>query len=180
VKAQPVRQLSFSATGFYHQYNDLRSVELISGPAFLNLQWGNGLKGKSYGLEAWASASPLEWWTLSAGAMLQHQNFHFKQGASGIVGTSQNGTDPEHQFTLRSSMDLGRAVTFDLDFRAVGRLKGAAVPAYAELGGRLAWAVSDHLTLSVTGANLLHDRHVEYAGGDAISRKVLAGLEWRP
>ena len=180
VKAQPVRQLSFSATGFYHQYNDLRSVELISGPAFLNLQWGNGLKGHSYGLEAWASASPLEWWTLSAGAMLQHQDFHFKQGASGIVGTSQNGTDPEHQFTLRSSMDLGRAVTFDLDFRAVGRLKGAAVPAYAELGGRLAWAVSDHLTLSVTGANLLHDRHVEYAGGDTISRKVLAGLEWRP
>jgi len=32
----------------------------------------------------------------------------------------------------------------------------------------------------VSGANLLHDRHVEYAGGDAISRKVLAGVEWRP
>ena len=180
VKAQPLRELSFSATGFYHRYDDLRSVELIPGPAFLNLQWGNGLKGHSYGLEAWANLSPLEWWTLSAGAMLQHQDFHFKPGTSGIVGTSQNGTDPGHQFTMRSSMNLGPAVTFDLDFRAVGRLKGADVPAYAELGGRLAWNVSDHLTLSLSGANLLHDRHVEYAGGDAISRKVLAGVEWRP
>ena len=180
IKAQPLAELSFSATGFYHHYDDLRSVELIPGPAFLNLRWGNGLKGHSYGLEAWASASPLDWWTLSAGAMLQRQNFHFKPGASGIVGTSQNGTDPGHQFTARSSMNFGPAVTFDLDFRAVGRLKGANVPAYAELGGRLAWSVTDHLTLSVSGANLLHDHHVEYAGGDAISRKVLAGVEWRP
>jgi iron complex outermembrane receptor protein len=180
VKAQPLRALSFSATGFYHHYDDLRTVELIPGPAILNLQWGNGLKGHSYGLEAWASASPLEWWTLSAGAMLQRQDFHFKTGASGLIGTSQNGVDPGHQFTARSSMNLGPAVLFDLDFRAVGRLKGANVPAYAELGGRLAWNVSDHLTLSLSGANLLHERHVEYAGGDAISRKVLAGVEWRP
>jgi outer membrane receptor protein involved in Fe transport len=60
IKAQPLAELSFSATGFYHHYGDLRSVELIPGPAFLNLQWGNGLKGHSYGLEAWASASPLD------------------------------------------------------------------------------------------------------------------------
>jgi iron complex outermembrane receptor protein len=179
VKAQPFSGLSFSATGFYHHYNDLRTVETISGPAFLNLQWGNGLKGHSYGLEAWASASPLPWWTVSAGATLLKENFDFKDGASGIIGTSQNGVDPGHQFNLRSSMDLGRSVTFDMDFRAVGRLKGV-VPAYAELGGRVAWNVSDHLALSVSGANLLHKRHVEYAGGDAISRKVLVGLEWRP
>ena len=180
VKAQPLRQLSFSATGFYHHYDDLRTVELIPGPAFLNLQWGNGLKGHSYGLEAWANVSPLEWWTLSAGAMLQRQHFHFKSGASGLVGTFQNGVDPGHQFTLRSSMNLGSSVTFDLDFRAIGRLKDANVPAYAELGGRLAWSISDHLTLSLSGANLLHDRHIEYPGGDAISRKVLAGVEWHP
>ena len=77
-------------------------------------------------------------------------------------------------------MDLGEAVTFDLDFRAVGKLRGTDVPAYAELGGRLAWNVSDHLALTVSGANLLHAHHVEYPGADAIQRKVLVGLEWRP
>ena len=179
LRAQPLTGLSFSVTGFYHHYDDLRSIEIVSGPAFLNLGWGNGLEGHSYGVEAWASASPLPWWTVSAGTTLLHERFHFKPGASGIVGAWQNGVDPSHQLTLRSSMNLGRSVTFDLDFRALGQLHHADVPAYSELGGRLAWSLSDHLTLTVAGTNLLHTRHVEYPGGDAIPRKVLAGLQWR-
>ena len=180
VRAQPADGLSFSATGFYHDYDDLRSIEIRPGPGLLNLAWGNGLKGHSYGLEAWASASPVSWWTLSAGATLMHEDFHFKPGELPIIGTFQNGVDPEHQFNLRSSMNLGRSITLDLDFRAVGALKNSDVPAYAELGGRLAWNVSQHLSLALTGANLLHSHHVEYPGSDAISRRVLAGVEWHP
>ena len=180
VRSQPLTGLSFSVTGFYHRYDDLRTVELGTGPAFLNLYWGNGLAGHSYGVEAWASASPLPWWTLSAGAMIQREDFHFKPGASGIIGTSQDGVDPNHRFTLQSSMDLGRSVMLDLFFRDVGRLQDGGVPAYAELGGKLAWNVSDHLQLSLSGANLLHAEHVEYPGGDAIPRSVLVGLQWRP
>jgi iron complex outermembrane receptor protein len=180
LRATPLAGLSFSATGFYHHYDDLRSVEIGTGPGLLNLVWGNGLEGHSYGLEAWASASPLPWWTLSAGATLMHEAFHFKPGSSGIIGTFQNGVDPTHYFTARSSMNLGRSVTLDLDLRAVGHLQNGGVPAYAELGGRLAWNVSDHLAFTLTGANLLHKRHVEYPGGDEIPRKILAGLEWRP
>jgi iron complex outermembrane receptor protein len=76
-------------------------------------------------------------------------------------------------------MDLGRSVMFDVDLRAVGRLHHADVPAYAELGGRLAWNASEHLTLSISGQNLLHAHHVEYPGGDAIPRTILAGIQWR-
>jgi len=180
LRTQVTSGLSLSVTGFYHHYDDLRTVELGTGPAFLNLFWGNGLAGHSYGTEAWASAAVLPWWTLSAGATLLKEDFHFKHGASGILGTSQNGIDPGHYITLRSSMNLGPSVTFDLNLRAVAALQGAAVPAYAELGGQLAWKASDHLSLTLSGANLLHARHVEYAGGDEISRKVLAGLQWRP
>jgi iron complex outermembrane receptor protein len=180
LRTQPISALSFSVTGFYHHYDDLRTVELGTGPASLNLYWGNGLKGHSYGVDAWASASVLPWWTLSAGATLLKEDFHFKPGASGIVGVSQNGVDPGHYLTFRSAMNLGRSLTFDMDLRAVAALQGGGVPAYAELGGQLAWKASDHLTVTLSGANLLHARHVEYPGGDAISRKVLAGLQWRP
>ena len=182
LRAQPLSNLSFSVAGFYHRYDDLRTVEVGSGPATaLNLFWGNNLAGHSYGVEAWASASPLPWWTLSAGTTLLNEDLHFRPAATAtFIGTSQNGVDPGHTITLRSSMDLGSAVKFDLDFRSVGRLRNGGVPAYAELGGRLAWNVSSHLTLSVSGTNLLHERHVEYPGGDAISRKVLAGVQWRP
>ena len=180
-RAQPLTGFSFSATGFFHHYDDLRTVEVGTGPAtLLNLFWGNGLAGNSYGIEAWASASPLSWWTLSAGATLLHEDFHFKEGATlPAVGTWQNGVDPGHQFTLRSSMDLSDAITLDLDLRSIGRLQQTDVSGYTELGGRLAWNASDHLTFSLSGTNLLHDRHVEYPGGDALSRKVLLGVEWR-
>ena len=72
----------------------------------------------------------------------------------------------------------------DLDLRAVaalgtGKFATGGVPAYAELGGRLAWTVSNHFELVLSGANLLHDRHVEYPAGDAIPRKILVGLQWR-
>ena len=181
IRAQPLTAVSLTVTGFYHRYDDLRTIELGTGPALLNFFWGNNLKGNTHGVEAWASAQPLPWWTLSAGATLLHENFRFKPGATGLfAGTSQNGVDPHHQFTLRSSMNLGPAVMFDLDLRSVGRLQQGGVPAYTELGGRLAWNVSRHLTLSVSGQNLLHAHHVEYPGGDAISRSVLAGLQWRP
>lgn len=180
VRSQPLSGLSFSVTGFYHHYDDLRTVEVGPGPG-LNLYWGNALAGHSYGVEAWANASPLPWWTLSAGATLLKEDFHFKPGATApFIGTSQDGVDPGHRFTLRSAMNLGRAVTLDLDLRAYGRLDGGAVPAYAELGGRLAWNVSDRLSLSLIGANLLHARHIEYVGGDEIPRKILVGLQWRP
>jgi iron complex outermembrane receptor protein len=184
VRAQPVASLSFSATGFYHRYDDLRTVEIGSGPG-LNLHWANELAGHSYGIEAWASASPLSWWTLSAGATLLREDLHFKPGATAPgLGTSQDGLDPSHDVTLRSSMNIGRSVVFDLDFRAVGalgtgKIATGGVPAYAELAGRLAWTVSNHLELVLSGANLLHERHVEYPSGDAIPRKVMVGLQWR-
>ena len=180
LRAQPVSALSFSLTGFYHDYDDLRTVELGPGQG-LNLYWGNALAGHSYGIEAWASVSPLSWWTLSAGTTLLRERLHFKPGATfAALGTSQDGVDPDHQFTLRSSMNLGRSVMLDLDFREVGALGQDVVPAYAELGGRLAWNVSNQVSLTLSGANLLHAHHVEYPGGDAIPRTVLAGFQWHP
>jgi iron complex outermembrane receptor protein len=180
VHSQPLTGLSFSASGFYHHYNDLRSVEVGPGPG-LNLYWSNELAGNIYGVDAWASASALPWWTLSVGATVQHEQMHFKAGATlPQIGTGQNGADPRRWLTLQSSMDLGHSVTLDVHLRSVGHLRNSDVRAYSELGGRLAWSLSDRLQLSLSGENLLHARHVEYPGGDAIPRKVLVGLQFRP
>jgi iron complex outermembrane receptor protein len=174
---QPALAVSFSATLFLHRYDDLRTIEIVAGPEPLSLQWQNGLEGNAYGIDAWADWRPTSWWTLAAGVTWLEQDFRFKPGASGIIGTTQLGTDPSYYGTLRSSMNLGSAVTLDLNFRAVGALPASTVPAYQELGGRLAWRVSPEVTLSLMGSNLLHDRHQEYPGGDLLQRRIMAGLE---
>ena len=178
-RVQPTQTFSLSATAFYHHYSDLRTVEFGTGPAALNLTWGNNLKGDIYGIEAWANLQLTRWWTLSGGATWLQRNLDFTAAGSGLLGPSQAGNDPPYVVTLRSSMSPLTDVTFNLDARAVGRLRDSTVPPYAELDGRIAWNLTPAIALSVSGTNLLHERHQEYAGGDFIPRRIMGGVELR-
>ena len=78
-------------------------------------------------------------------------------------------------------MNLSDDVSFDADFRDVGRLPNPAVPEYVELNSRLGWRVSSTLELSLSGFNLLHARHLEYqtGGSDEVARSVFLETKWR-
>ena len=76
-------------------------------------------------------------------------------------------------------MNLPYDLNFDADFRDVGALPNPAVPEYVELNSRLGWKVSDTLSVSLSGFNLLHGHHLEYAGGDEIRRSVYFETRWR-
>ena len=76
-------------------------------------------------------------------------------------------------------MDIGKAWLLDLQLRYVSDLPDPHVPSYVELNGRLAWNLSDRLTLALTGRNLLHDRHMEYEQGAYIPRSALAVIQCR-
>ncbi|MDB5703943.1 MAG: TonB-dependent receptor [Sphingomonas bacterium] len=180
LRVQPGERFSLSVSGFYNVYDDLRSIEVAPG-GFLPLQWGNGLKGNTWGFESWADFELLSWWKLSAGFSLLKEDFHFKSGASGILGVAQLGSDPDHRAALRSSMNLGSGVTLDADLRQVGRRPDPYVPPFLELGGRLGWNIDDRITLAVSAFNLLHARHQEFPAtqADAVPRQVVAGLQWR-
>lgn len=69
-------------------------------------------------------------------------------------------------------------MTFDAYFRRVGGLPEPVQPEYSELSARIAWRMSKSLELSVTGFNLLHDRHTEYPLpiGTFIERSVLGEI----
>jgi len=176
-RMQPAATFSLSATLFYHRYDDLRSIELLPGPALIPLGWGNGLAGETYGIDAWADWRVTPWWTLAAGITVLERDFAFKPGASGLFGTAQLGNDPPYVAKLTSSMNLRRDLTLNAHFRAYGDLRQSGVGAYQELGGRIAWTVTPEVTLSLAGTNLLHDRHLEYPGGDLIPRRIMAGAE---
>jgi iron complex outermembrane receptor protein len=164
-------------TGFYHDYDDLRSVE-ITPVTLLPLQWGNGMAGRTFGVEAWGQYQLTPWWRLSGGLTHLEEHFRFKPGASGLLGTSQAANDPRYQAQLRSTMKLA-PVSLDAWLRYVSDFRDPHQPGYTELNAQVAWDVSPRLRLALDGRNLLHAQHVEYVGGSEIPRSVLAALQWR-
>ena len=161
-------------TLFEQDYDDLRSVE-ITPVAFLPLTWGNLLDGDAHGVEAWASLQVTDWWRLSAGVTWQHVDLNFVPGASTLLGIAQAGDDPHHYASLRSSMRLMEGLTFNTDLREVGELPNPKVPGYAEMNAQLGWRATDKLDFSLSGFNLLHGHHLEYASstGDVVERSVV-------
>ncbi|CAN5214645.1 N/A [soil metagenome] len=177
-KLQATSRASLSVTAFYNVYDDLRSIEIQPG-GFLPLRWGNGMAGETYGVEAWGDFQAADWWRLSASFNSLHETFAFKPGASGLLGVSQAANDPKYRAGLKSSMNLGRAVTLDADLRYLSALPNPRLSAYTELNGRLGWSVTDKVELALTGRNLLDDRHIEYISGNAIPRSLFADLRVR-
>jgi iron complex outermembrane receptor protein len=171
-RGQPLAMVSLSASVFYDEYEDLRSVEF--GPPGIPLQWGNQIEGHTYGVEAWANVQVRPWWRLSPGLRSLHKRLRFAPGASQILDVGQTGDDPSHQASLKSFMSFGSRVTFDAFLRHVGELPAPQNPDYYELSARLAWRLSDSLELGVSGFNLLHEHHTEYPvpTGERIQRSV--------
>ena len=86
---------------------------------------------------------------------------------SPVVHTPQRGKAITTKYLAAALHVLGNA-----DFRYVGTLPDPRVPEYVELNSRLGWKISDTLSLSLSGFNLLHGHHQEYPGADQIRRSV--------
>ncbi len=170
-RGQLFDRVSLSVSVFDNVYDDLKDIE-PTPVVTLPLMWANTLKGSVHGFEAWASFQALDWWRLDLGFNAQHEDLSFQPGSSKLLGAAQAGDDPHHQTSLRSSMNLPYDLNFDTDFRYIGALPNPAVPEYVEMNSRLAWKISDTLSVALAGYNLLHGHHLEYAGGDQIRRSV--------
>ena len=187
-RSQPFRRFSASVSLYYNVYQNLRTFEPLPGPR-LPATIENMMEGETYGVEAWGAYQAADWWRLSAGVNWLHEDLRFKPGSFGLGGLEIAGNDPAYQASLRSSMDLPHGLTLDTDLRTVGALPAPASPAYTELNGRLAWAVTRSLELSIAGRNLLHDHHLEFGTvGSAVQlgptgvetgRSVVASLRWK-
>jgi iron complex outermembrane recepter protein len=169
--------ISLSVSSFYNVYDNLRTIEPNSTTQFLPLKWGNLMQGDTYGVEAWSNVEITDWWRLAPGVKWLHKDLHFSAGASGLLGLPQAGDDPSVQAQLRSSMDLGRSLTFDASLQHVSALPAPITPGYYDVTARLAWRVSRAVALSLSGFNLTHAHHIEFAvadGGEEISRSFIA------
>ena len=175
-------RVSLSASTFYNDYTDLRSLEQVNPPRPVPMVIGNGLKGTSYGLEMTADYNVTDWWRLRGG--FTEMRIHIRPQPTSTDRTSGSGEshDPNRHVVLRSSLEPVSGFQIDSAFRFVGEIANQRLPGYAEMDLRVAWQPHRSLEFSVTGQNLLHDRHAEFgspASRHEIARSVYGKVVWR-
>jgi iron complex outermembrane receptor protein len=180
-RGQPFANLNLSVNGFLNFYDDIRTTELTDGG--LPIQLRNGLKGRTYGIEAWATTQPTAWWRLSVGTATLWKDFHVTDGQIILSPRNSLGNDPNWQVRTRSEIQLSPKLQLEINARAVGDIDQAPkVKSYVEAGGRLAYQATDRIELFVAGRNLLHKTHIEHndpGQGQAAERSVIAGTRLR-
>ncbi len=177
-RGQPTATTTLSVSLFYNDYDDLRTADI--GPGFtFPIQLANSARGRTWGAEVWGTWDVTPMWRLSAGLFAMEKDFELKPGSRDLSGIASAGDDPDFQATLRSQFDLTEAVDIDISLRAVDDLR--TVPAYVEADARLGWRLNDKVELSLSGANLLDERHFESDNAGTrrqIGRTVQIGLRW--
>jgi iron complex outermembrane receptor protein len=167
-------RLSLSISGFYNDYDKLRTTSLLPSATLLaKLQ--NGMEGHTYGVEIWGQYAVNEWWRLSGGFTAMHKDLHLKAGVVDISNFQAAGNDPSYQFSMRSLMTPVDDVEFDVGVRVVDNLTAPALPSYVELDARIGWHMTDTIELTIAGFNLLDDQHPE-AGLATTRREVRRGI----
>ena len=169
-------ELSLDVALFYNDYQSLRGFDnlhyeggvLTSDLLKAKVSRNNGVKAQTYGSEWSLHWQVLPEWSLETA--YTYLNTRFQPDAR-VFSTTDRGTSPQQQVSMRSALNLGKTVDFDVWFRYVDSLplKGTpapylanGIPSYTTLDARLGWRAYPGLELSLVGQNLLDNRHPEF------------------
>ena len=187
-------RLNLDISLFLNDYDQLRTVEPVGPPRFTPLPtptltqtatYENKLQGRTYGLEFVADYKPDDWWRIQGAYSLLRMDLELEPDSLDTLSKSADRESPQHQWTLRSSMDLNDHVEFDLWLRYVDDIPAFAIDRYLTLDARLGWAAAKNLDLSLVGRNLLDPLHSEYlvfarsTTVREVEREVYLMAEWR-
>ena len=188
-RSQAIRHLSLDVTAFTSFYRNLQTA--VPQTPYLAYQQGlpylvlpqllmNAAGARSYGAEFSGNWNVMHGWRLSPGYSFLHINVNGY--TAGL--TSPPGASPNHQFQVRSLLDLPHHLEWDNTLGFVSKLALGEVPAYARLDSRLGWRVGEFIELSVVGQNLLTPRHAEFfdyygVNHTLVDRSVFAKVTWR-
>ncbi len=160
--------MTAEVSAFWSDYEDFSSLlDLAAAPPIPGpLLFVNGGNVKVRGVEVEVTVVPSDRVRLTVG----YSFLDFDENApASIISTPLKHTHPQHQFQIRSVVDLPADLEFDAAFYYVEGLRGTTpvlqgnnVRAYHRLDLRLGWQPTDWLEVALVGQNLLDPRHAEF------------------
>jgi iron complex outermembrane recepter protein len=192
-RLRPIERLTFDLAGYYNRYSSLRNTNDIpnnqptlifnGGRPYLqsSLNLNNSLSADIYGLELAAEWQPLDWWRIKGSYTFAEMKIDQSQTLTG----AQNLSLPRHQFSVRSSMNIGKSIEADAWLRYVDSFDNGGVPSYFTLDLKLAWKPVKNLELTLVGQNFLESRHQEFRSEQfstqvyEVERGIYGKLTWK-
>jgi iron complex outermembrane receptor protein len=187
------KRLSLDVATFFNSYDDLVTSEpgrpfprIGASPPYLVIpvRFSNQMNGETYGVEATASKRILEGWKLSGSYSWLEMQLHADRSSLDSRAEGPEGESPQHQFQLRSYLNLPWKMQFDSSFQYVSSLPALTIPDYSRLDARIGWQPSTRWRASWGLQNILDDRHAEFLGRSGgfplveIRRSVYCKLTW--
>ncbi len=144
---------------------------------------GNGLRGRSYGVEITNDVRPTSWWRTSVNYSWLRMQLHRRPGSvDGTQEARNEGGSPRHQLQVASTLHLPGRVTVDWFLRALSGLPALKEAGYATSNARIDWAINSRAAVYVQGRNLHQAGHAEFTdsvnGTFRIQRAFLVGIRW--
>ena len=192
-RIQPMPSLSIDIAAFRNLYSRLRSSEPLAptvrvtddGPQmYLPLAFGNGMEGRTQGIEATASISPRPAWRINASYTHLNVDLWFPQEHPLRLDDLRSSDDsPRHQARLHSGFAVGQRIEADAAVAYVGSLPDSATAAYVRVDGRIGWRLAPNVMLAVGARNLRNHTDVEFPSAlgeipTAARRAVFANARW--
>jgi len=200
-RVRPTDRLFVDVATFYGFYDKLRSFEpkvpfLETSPAPEHLVvpavMENKMDGTSYGIELATDGRVLDRWRLRGAYTYLQMQLDLDAESGDTVSEGLEDVDPRHRLSLRSSMDLPRALELDLGVCYTDDLPSLEVEGCWDLDVRLGWHPMENLEVSLVGQSLFDDHHAEFAtpaGLDLptkgltlpaeVERGVYGAMRWR-
>jgi iron complex outermembrane receptor protein len=170
-RLQPLKNTSISVATFYNTYDNIRSVEPLTSAVY-PVDFGNGVKGNTYGIELSATYQLMNWWKLRGGYTFVKKDLFVKSGSKDLNAGTAESNDPANQLLVQSTMNILSSFELGTVLRYIDKLPKPYVPNYFGLDLRVGWHLNKAIEFSLVGQDLLDRRHAEFIPSSPSSRQI--------
>lgn len=157
--------LSLDLTAYLHQYENLviwnATPATAPGQPMLTLEYANGGRVETTGLEAALDAHLTDRWTVKAAASIM--DMEVLEDGFTVMGLDTFSSDrsPRRQLSVRSWYNVTDTIDLDVWVRRVASTSDGLVEAYTDLDIRAAWRPTPSLELYILAENLMDRERLE-------------------